>query len=203
MQASIADKGVSSFEYPYTRFDVVLGLIVSSLVAVFIVVSAATTLFANGIRVESAAHAALALQPVAGQWAKQLFGIGLLGASLLAASVLPLATTYAVCEVFGWERGIDRSPREAPLFYGIYTLLIVLSAAVVLVPGVPLFTLMWLSQVVNAVLLPVVVVLMLRLANDVGLMKDWSNGRLTNIAAAMLALAITGATVALLIQALL
>ena len=202
MQASVADKGISSFEYPYTRFDVVLGLVISSLVAAFIVVSAATTLFARGIRVDSASQAAMALQPVAGQWARQLFGVGLLGASLLAASVLPLATTYAVCEVFGWERGIDRSAHEAPLFYGLYTLLIVLSAVVVLIPGVPLFPLMWLSQVLNAVLLPVIVVLMLRLANDTGLMKGWRNGRLTNVAAALLALAIAAATIALLIQAL-
>jgi NRAMP (natural resistance-associated macrophage protein)-like metal ion transporter len=203
MQASIADKGVDAVEYRYTRLDVILGLIVSSIVAAFIVISAAVTLFANGIRVETAQQAALALEPLAGPWARHLFGIGLFGASLLAASILPLATTYAVCEVFGWERGIDRSVREAPVFYGLYGLLIVLSALIVLIPGVPLFPLMWLSQVLNAVLLPLVVVLMLRLANDKGIMKRQTNSRLTNALAAVLAVIITLATVALLVDTLL
>jgi Mn2+/Fe2+ NRAMP family transporter len=203
MQASIADKGVDSVEYPFTRLDVILGLIVSSIVASFIVVSAAATLFASGIRVETAQQAALALEPLAGPWARQLFGIGLFGASLLAASVLPLATTYAVCEVFGWERGIDRSAREAPVFYGLYSLLIMLSAFIVLIPGVPLFQLMWLSQVVNAVLLPLVVLYMLRLANNSRIMKRQRNSQLTNALAALLAVIITLATAALLVDTLL
>lgn len=203
MQASIADKGVTPIEYPYTRVDVVFGLVVSGIVAAFIVISAAVTLFANGIRVETAQQAALALEPLAGQWARQLFGIGLFGASLLAASVLPLATTYAVCEVFGWERGINRSAREAPMFYGLYTLLIVVSAGIVLIPGIPLFPLMWLSQVLNAVLLPIVVLFMLRLANDAGIMKKLLNSRLTNVLAVVLAVAITLTTVALLADVLL
>jgi Mn2+/Fe2+ NRAMP family transporter len=203
IQASVADKGVSVVEYPYTRLDVVFGLVVSSLVASFIVISAAVTLFENGIRVETATQAALALAPLAGPWAKQLFGIGLLGASLLAASVLPLATTYAVCEVFGWERGIDRDADEAPVFYGLYTSLIVLSSIVVLIPGIPLFPLMWLSQVLNAVLLPLVMIFMLRLANDTQIMGNWRNSRLTNVLTAALAVVITVATVALLVDALL
>ncbi len=203
MQASIADKGVDPVEYPYTRMDVVLGLIVSSTVAAFIVVSAAATLFANSIRVETAQQAALALEPLAGQRARYLFGVGLFGASLLAASVLPLATTYAVCEAFGWERGINRSSKEAPIFYGLYTLLIVLSASFVLIPGVPLFPLMWLSQVLNAVLLPVVVLFMLHLANDARMMKNQRNSRLTNVLAVALAIVIILATAALLADALL
>ncbi len=203
MQASIADKGVDSVEYPYTRLDVVLGLIVSSIVATFIVVGAATTLFVNGIRVETAQQAALALEPLAGRWARYLFGVGLFGASLLAASVLPLATTYAVCEAFGWERGINRSAKEAPVFYGLYTLLITLSAFFVLIPGVPLFPLMWLSQVLNAVLLPIVVLFMLSLANDVSMMKKQRNSRLTNVLAVALTIVIILATGALLADALL
>jgi NRAMP (natural resistance-associated macrophage protein)-like metal ion transporter len=202
MQASIADKGVDAVQYPYTRLDVILGLIVSSVVAAFIVISAAETLFANGIRVETARQAALALEPLAGPWARQLFGIGLFGASLLAASILPLATTYAVCEVFGWERGIDRHVREAPIFYGLYSLQIALSALIVLVPGVPLFALMWLSQVLNAVLLPVVVLYMLRLGNDSRLMKRHRNSGLSNALASVLAVVITLATMALLADAL-
>ena len=202
MQASVADKGVTGVEYPYTRLDVILGLVLSSLVAAFIVISAAVTLFANGIRVETAKQAALALAPLAGPWARQLFGIGLFGASLLAASVLPLATTYAVCEVFGWERGINHTADEAPIFYGLYTSLIVLSSIVVLIPGIPLFPLMWLSQVLNAILLPLVMAFMLRLANDTGIMKKWRNSRLTNVLAAVLAAVITLATAALLAEAL-
>jgi len=203
MQASVADKGVTALEYPYTRFDVILGLMVSSLVAAFIVICAAVTLFANGIRVETATQAAQALAPLAGSWAKQLFGIGLFGASVLAASVLPLATTYAICEVFGWERGIDREVGEAPIFYGLYTLLIVASSIVVLIPGIPLFPLMWLSQVLNAVLLPSVMILMLRLANDPRIMKRQRNSPLTNVLATLLAVVITAATFALLVDAVL
>jgi Mn2+/Fe2+ NRAMP family transporter len=202
MQAAVADKGVSTAEYSYTRFDVIFGLVVSSLVAAFIIICAAATLFANGIRVETAKQAALALAPLAGPWATQLFGIGLFGASLLAASVLPLATTYAVCGAFGWERGIDRQSHEAPIFYGLYTSLIVLSSVVVLIPGIPLFPLMWLSQVLNAVLLPVILVFMLRLANDSGIMGEWRNSRLTNVLASVLAMVISLATVALLVSSL-
>jgi Mn2+/Fe2+ NRAMP family transporter len=202
MQASVADKGVTAVEYPYTRVDVVLGLAVSSLVAAFIVISAAVTLFARGIRVQTATDAALALAPLAGPWARHLFGVGLFGASMLAASVLPLATTYAVCEVFGWERGIDHDVREAPVFYGLYAVLIVLSSVVVLTPGIALFPLMWLSQVLNAVLLPVVVVLMLRLANDSRIMLKRRNSRLTNLLATLLAALITVATLALLVDTL-
>jgi len=130
--------------------------------------------------VETAEQAASALAPLAGPWAKYLFSIGLMGATLLAASVLPLATTYAVCEAFGWERGIDNQPKEAPAFYGIYTALVALSAAVVLLPNLPLFPLMWISQALNAIFLPVVLVLMLRLANDAQLMEGYQNGRLAN-----------------------
>lgn len=202
MQATVADKGVTMKEYPFTRLDVVFGAVMGNVVSAFIIICTAATLFTHGIRVETAEQAALALAPLAGVWAKQLFGIGLLGASLLAASVLPLATTYAVCETFGWERGIDTKPDEAPVFYGLYTFMIVLSAAIVLIPGLPLFPLMWLSQVVNAVLLPAVMVLMLRLANDSSIMKAWRNSRLTNAFATILAALITIATVVLLWDAL-
>jgi len=203
MQASVADKGVTMKEYAYTRLDVVFGAAMGNVVSAFVIICTAATLFARGIRVESAEQAALALAPLAGAWAKQLFGIGLLGASLLAAAVLPLATTYAVCEAFGWERGVDRKASEAPMFYGLYAALIVLSAAIVLLPGLPLFPLMWLSQVVNAVLLPAVMVFMLVLANDVRIMKHYHNSRLTNVLATALALLVTVATVTMLADAIL
>ena len=198
MQASVADKGIAMDKYAYTRTDVVVGAVAGNVVSAFVIICTAATLFAHGIRVETAEQAALALAPLAGQWAKQLFGIGLLGASLLAASVLPLATTYAVSEAFGWERGIDRSSTEAPMFYGIYTALIVLSSTFVLIPGLPLFPLMWLSQIANAVLLPAIMVFMLILANDAYLMKRWRNTRTNNWAAGTLAVLVTISTVAML-----
>ena len=197
MQASVADKGVTMKEYSYTRLDVVVGALMGNIVSAFVIICTAATLFPHGIRVETAEQAALALAPLAGRWARQLFGVGLLGASLLAAAVLPLATTYAVCEAFGWERGIDRKSNEAPTFYGLYTALIVLSSAVVLIPGLPLFPLMWLSQVVNAVLLPMVMVFMLLLANDRNIMQNWRNPHWINALAIGLAVLITAATVIL------
>lgn len=197
MQASIADKGTPMSEYSSTRADVVVGSVVGNVVSAFIVICTAATLFVSRIQVETAEQAAMALAPLAGPWAEVLFGAGLLGASLLAASVLPLATTYAVCEVFGWERGLDRTPEEAPVFYGLYTTLVVLSVLVVLIPGLPLFPLMWLSQVANAVLLPTVLVLMLKLINDRYIMKSYTNRTLTNALVIVLAVLVTAATVAL------
>ncbi|HEY66853.1 MAG TPA: divalent metal cation transporter [Thermoflexia bacterium] len=183
LQASIVDKGVTPQEYRYTRLDVVTGVAFGNIISAFVVICTAATLFVHGIQVETAEQAALALAPLAGPWAKYLFSVGLLGASLLAASVLPLSTTYAMCEAFGWERGTDNRPREAPVFYGLYTAVVVLGAALVLLPGVPLFPLMWLSQTLNAILLPVLLVLMLRLANDRHLMGEHRNSRVTNVLA--------------------
>ncbi|MBC7237058.1 MAG: divalent metal cation transporter, partial [Chloroflexi bacterium] len=167
----------------------------------FIIICTAATLFAVGVQVDSAQEAALALAPLAGRWAEVLFGLGLLGASLLAASVLPLATTYAVCESFGWERGLDKQRQEAPIFYGLYATLLVVSTLVVLIPGLPLFPLMWLSQVANSVLLPAVLVMMLRLANDKRIMNGWTNRRWANILVAILAVLVSLATLALFIPA--
>jgi len=200
MQASVADKGITMKEYGSSRLDVILGAAVGNIVSAFIIICTAATLYVRGITVSSAEEAALALAPVAGAWAEILFGVGLLGASLLAASVLPLATTYAVCEVFGWERGLDREPGEARMFYGLYTAIIVASVLLVMVPGLPLFPLMWLSQVANAVLLPVVLVLMLRLANDRHLMGDYTNGRAINAIAIILGVLVVAATGALFVS---
>jgi Mn2+/Fe2+ NRAMP family transporter len=200
MQATVADKGVRPEEYAYTRVGVVFGAAFGNVVSGFIIVATAATLFAQWIRVETAEEAAIALAPLAGRWAEVLFGVGLLGASLLAASVLPLATTYAVCEAFGWERGIDRRPEDAPMFYGLYTALIVLSSLIVLIPGLRLFPLMWLSQVANAVLLPVILVIMLRLANDARVMRTWRNRRLSNILVAALTMLVVLAAGSLLVS---
>jgi Mn2+/Fe2+ NRAMP family transporter len=183
MQASVADRGATTEDYRYTRVDVVGGAAWGNVVSAFIVIVSAATLYASGVRVESAEQAALALEPLVGPWARHLFSAGLLGASLLAASVLPLSTTYAVCEAFGWERGLDHRPREARVFYGLYGSIIIISVLVVLIPGLPLFPLMWLSQSLNAILLPVLLILVLKIANNRRVMRGWTNSRFQNILA--------------------
>lgn len=203
MQASVADKGVSAEEYGRVRLDVISGAIWGNFVSAFIIICTAATLFAHGIAVETAEQAAIALEPLAGVWARELFAVGLLGASLLAASVLPLSTTYAVCEAFGWERGLNRSGREAPVFYGLYTAMIGLSVVVVLIPGIPLFPIMWLPQAVNAILLPVILVLVLRLINNPKVMGTRTNSRLQNAFAWALTVLITVITVILFVSPLL
>ncbi len=180
MQAAVADKGVTMGQYKHTRIDVVFGAAWGNIVSAAIIICTAATLFVHGIAVESAEAAAMALEPLAGSAARYLFSSGFLGASLLAASVLPLSTTYAICEAFGWERGLDHGPKEAPIFHGIYIGIIVVSVVVVLIPGIPLFPVMWLSQALNALLLPVLLVLVLKLVNDARIMGRWTNGRLQN-----------------------
>lgn len=203
MQASVADKGVRPEQYSYTRMDVMTGAILGNVVSAFIVICTAATLFPHGIRVDTAEEAAIALVPLAGPWARYLFGIGLLGASLLAASVLPLSTTYAVCEAFGWERGLDNRPGEAPIFFGLYTALILIGGIIVLIPGIPLFPLMQLSQALNAILIPVILVLMLRLVNNSKIMGQWTNSRMGNILAWGMTIFISGATVVMLVVSIL
>lgn len=180
IQASVADKGVSLEKYHLTRLDVMVGSVWGNIVSAFIIICTAATLYVVGISVETAEQAALALAPLAGAWARFLFAIGLLGASSLAASVLPLSTTYAICEAFGWERGLDHQPRDARIFYGLYIGIIALSVLTVLIPGIPLFPLMWLSQSMNAILLPVLLLMVLKLVNDRRIMGDWVNSRFQN-----------------------
>jgi len=198
MQASVADRRTPKERYGETRLDVVFGAAIGNVVSAFIVICSAATLHPLGIAVETAEEAAMALAPAAGAWAQTLFGIGLMGASLLAVSVLPLATTYALCEAFGWERGLDHKPSEAPIFYGLYIGILVVSAALVLIPGIRLFPLMWLSQVANAVLLPVILLLMLQLANSKRIMRSWRNGALQNTLVSLLAVAVVVATVVMI-----
>ena len=182
LQAIISDKGVKLEEYRLERFETFLGVLLSDLVAFFIIVATGATLHAQGIlSIDTADQAALALEPIAGPFAKQLFAVGLLGASFLAASILPLTSAYAVCEAFGWERGLQQTVDDAPVFYSLYTGIIVVGALLALVPGVPLFLLLLVSQDVNGILLPIILVLMLRLANNKRLMGQYANGRIANI----------------------
>jgi Mn2+/Fe2+ NRAMP family transporter len=161
----------------------VLGGIWTNLIAMFIVVVTAVTLFGNGVVITSADEAARALAPVAGEFAEVLFALGLFGASVLAATVMPLTTSYTVCESFGWESGVSRKFREAPVFMGLYTALIVIGALVVLIPGLPLIGVILVSQNLNGILLPIILVFMLRLVNNPRIMGSHTNPRWLNVVA--------------------
>ncbi len=183
LQSSVADKGLGPEELPLERADAILGGIWTNVIALFIVVVAAVTIFPRGIHIQTAEEAAIALAPVAGNFAKALFAIGLFGASVLAATVMPLTTSYAVCESFGWESGVSRKFSEAPVFMGLYTALIVIGAIVVLVPGLPLFGVILVSQNLNGILLPIVLIFMLRLVNKPRLMGGHTNPLWLNVVA--------------------
>jgi Mn2+/Fe2+ NRAMP family transporter len=181
MQASVVDKGVDRQSAAYARVDVFLGAALAGLFAFFIVVVTGTVLYPAGIQVTSAEAAAQALVPLAGASAGLLFAVGLCGASLLGAVVMPLSTSYAICEAFGWESGISKNFREAPVFMSLFTLLLVLGAVVVLIPGISLIPLIISAQIANGVLLPIVLIFILRLATDRRLMGPAVNGRTTTI----------------------
>lgn len=199
VQSSVVEKGVTPEEYRYTRFDVIAGTVFAGIVACFIIIATAATLFPRGIGVETAADAALALEPVAGRYARWLFGLGLLGASLLAAGVLPLATTYMMSEALGIERGVDRSWSEAPVFMGLFTGLIVFGAAVALLPGLPLIEVLVGVYVLNGLLLPVELFAILRLVNDRELMGEHVNGRVYNSIAWGIAIVVSVLSLALIV----
>lgn len=199
VQSSVVEKGVTPEEYRYTRFDVIAGTLFAGVVACFIIIATAATLFPRGIGVETAADAALALEPVAGPYARWLFGLGLLGASLLAAGVLPLATTYMMSEAMGIERGVDRTWSEAPVFMGLFTGLIVLGAAVALLPGLPLIDVLVGVYVLNGLLLPVELFAILRLVNDRELMGEHVNGKVYNLVAWGIAIVVSILSLALIV----
>jgi Mn2+/Fe2+ NRAMP family transporter len=178
LQASIVEKGITVRQYRASWWDVVLGCVFTDIVAWFIIVACAATLYANGIHdISTGADAAEALRPLAGEYAYLLFAAGLFNASLFAASILPISTAYAVCEGLGLESGLDKEFHEAPVFYWLYTLLIAAGAAVLLIPRLPLVYVSVLSQVANGVVLPIVLVFMLLLTNDRELMGVHANTR--------------------------
>lgn len=199
-QASIVDKGLKVSDINYERVDVVVGSLFAVLVAAFIMIACAATLFAHGVHINSAKDAALALEPLAGRYAYILFGLGLFNASVFSAAILPLSTAYVVCEAFGWEQGVNRSLRQAPVFFGIYTALIVLGAAIILFPIESLIRTMLASQTLNGVLLPVILLVMLRLVNDRRRMGRFANGRIFNIVVAAATVVLIGLTVVLVLS---
>ncbi len=175
IQAAVVEKGITVKDYHYSKLDVIVGCVMMNIIVLFIIVSCAATLHLQGIPVHTAKEAALALGPLAGDWASGLFALGLLNASLFSAVILPLATAYFICEAFGIEAGIDKSWQEAPVFYWLYTLIIALGAGAILLPNIPLIAVMFWSQVVNGVLLPFVLIFMLLLINNQDLMGGYTN----------------------------
>ena len=203
LQASIVEKGVTARQYPTSRLDVIIGCLFAAVVAWFIVVACAATLHSAGkYTIETGADAALAFRPLAGEYAYLLFAAGLFNASLFAASILPISTAYAVCEGLGFESGLDKRFHEAPAFYWLYTLLIVLGAGVLLIPGFPLIRVMVASQVANGILLPFVLVYVLLLVNDKELMGRHANSRWYNVVAWTTVGTMIGLTIAMVIAQL-
>lgn len=180
-QASIVDKGLVPADIGYERLDVILGSIFAVVVASFITIACAATLYDSQLPIETAKDAAIALRPLAGQFASGLFALGLLNASIFSAAILPLSTAYVTCEAFGWEAGVNRGLREAPVFFGIYTTLIVLGAMIILLPIKSLIQAMLASQTLNGMLLPFILIVMLILINDRRLMGRYANNRFMNV----------------------
>ena len=179
-QSNVVEKNAHAEDLPYQRIDTVTGAVAASVISWFIILTTGAVLHPAGIVVSGAEAAAAALAPLVGDYAEALFGAGLVGASFLAACVLPGITSSAVCEAFGWERGADRSWSEAPVYRGIITAVIVISAVVVLLPNVNLFGIMMIAQVINGVLLPVLLVFMVLIASDKHVMGRYVNGRAWN-----------------------
>jgi len=177
LQSSIAEKGIKKEDYRLSKLDVLIGCLITNIIAFFIIVTCATTLFPHNIRINEAHEAALALKPLAGRYATVLFGVSLANASILGAIIVPLATAYYICEAMGWEAGVNKSFKEAPQFMWIYTILIAVSALLVLIPGVPLILLMILSSVLNGILLPFVLIFGLSLVNNKRIMGEYINSK--------------------------
>ena len=199
LQSAVVEKKIKVEQYAASRWDVVVGCFMTDVVAFFIIVACGATLFTHGIKINDAADAAKALEPLAGKYASVFFALGLANASLFAASILPLATAYYVCEGMGWESGIDHDFKSAPQFMWLYTGLIVVGALIILIPNAPLIAIMLLSQVVNGVMLPFVLIFMLLLVNDASLMGEFVNSKAYNLIAWITVVIMVALTLALVV----
>ncbi len=179
-QAAVVDKKLKIKDYFYEKVDIIFGTAVTNIVAFFIIIACASTLFIHNIQVNTAADAAVALAPLAGKYASIMFAIGLFNAGLFSVCIIPLSTAYAVCEAFGWEQGVDRTYKQAPEFINIYTAMIVVGGALILWPKAPLVTIMVMSQAVNGFLLPVIMIFMMLLINNSRIMGKYVNTKLYN-----------------------
>lgn len=200
LQSAVVEKNIKIEHYKASRLDVVVGCIITDVVAFFIIVACGATLFTHGIKINDAADAAKALEPLAGNYASTLFAIGLANASLFAASILPLATAYYVCEGMGWESGIDHDFKSAPQFMWLYTGLIAIGALIILIPNAPLIAIMLISQVVNGVMLPFVLIFMLILINNKSLMGEYVNSKVYNMISWITVIVMVVLTLALVVS---
>ncbi|MFC1856227.1 Nramp family divalent metal transporter [Thermodesulfobacteriota bacterium] len=185
MQAAYVEKGTEISNYRIIKWDVIIGCFITNVVAFFIIVACSSTLFKHGVEIHSASEAALALKPLAGKYATVLFALGLANASLFAASILPLTTAYYICEGMGWNAGVNKSFKEAPQFFGLYTAIIVFGAVFVLIPNLPLLLIMYLSQVANGLVLPFVLIFIINIINDKELMGEHVNSTFANLVSYM------------------
>jgi len=188
IQSYVVDKGLTVREYVYEKIEVYAGAVLTNIISFFIIITTAETLFKHGIHIETASEAALALKPLIGDFAQELFAFGLLAASMLGAFILPVATSYALCEAFGFEGGFDRSWKEARTFYSIILIVLIIGSLPVLIPRVSLIKIMLGSQVLNGILLPIILIYLMRIMNNKQIMGKYVNSRVTNI--------IGGATIA-------
>jgi NRAMP (natural resistance-associated macrophage protein)-like metal ion transporter len=181
LQSSIVEKGIRAQDYKYSKLEVVLGCLMTDVISFFIIVACAATLFTAGVQVSSASDAALALEPLAGTFAKTLFSLGLFGAALFGAFILPLSTAFYVCEAFGWESGVNKKLHEARQFYGVIATMVAFSVGVILLPGMPLIQLMLASQVINGLVLPIILVVIAKIINNESVMGKYVNSRFYNV----------------------
>jgi Mn2+/Fe2+ NRAMP family transporter len=181
LQSGVVEKGLREEDWWASKIDVIFGSIMMGVVAFFIIVACGATLFPAGIQIDSAEDAALSLKPLAGRYAYILFAIGLANASLFSGCILPLATTYYICEAMGWETGIGKGFKEAPQFMSLFTTILILGASIVLIPNLPLIKVMWFTQIVNCLLLPAVLIFMLKLINRKEIMGKFTNSLWMNI----------------------
>jgi Mn2+/Fe2+ NRAMP family transporter len=199
LQAAVVEKGITAKEYAESRIEVIVGCLMTSVIAFFIIVACAGAIWSDHPLVITAAEqAAVALRPLGGEYAYLLFSAGLLNASIFAACILPLSTAYSVCEGLGFESGVNRRWREAPIFYSLYTGLIVVGAGIVLIPGFKYVHMILLSQVLNGMLLPLVLIFMVLLVNKTELMQEWANPKWINLVSWITVVVLIGLTTAYL-----
>lgn len=199
IQSSVVEKGITLQNLKYSKIDAVFGAIVVNIVAFFIVLACAATIYVSGVPVHDVVDVSKALTPLAGQYASILFAFGFLNASLFAASILPLSTAYYVCESLGVEAGVSKGFREAPVFHGLYLGLIILAVLIIMIPNIPLLSILFLSQVVNGILLPFVLILMLLIINDRAVMGEHVNSHLLNIISIATVVIVIGLSISLVI----
>jgi len=199
LQSSVVEKGLRKEQYKYLKWDVIVGSVMTELISFFIIVTCAMVLFNNGIRIEGAVDAARALEPLAGRYASLLFAVGFFGASLFGAFILPISTAFYVCEAFGWESGINKKFKDAKGFYILLLFIIAISAGVIIIPKIDLIFIILLSQFINGIILPIILIVILKLVNDKKLMGEYRNTAWMNIASVVGCVLIITVTVIMLV----